>query len=980
MNNRILATLFALAIALLIGVAPVKAEAAHTHVDTDNNNICDTCKAHVHHLTHFAAKDATCTENGYIEYWQCLSGTNACGKCYADEAATKEIDGTETVVEATGHNYEWTFTDDTHTKTCTNPGCTDTHTSNHNLTYQDNGDGTHTVTCSREGCTFTKTENHEDGTDADCKCVCGAVVHNLEFAEKVEATCTENGLIEHYKCNTCGHWFTDTQAENEVVYAECVIEATGHDLYRVSSGVGTGKHVVLCHDCDYNGGEWECKDTYNTTEADCVCDLCGERMPHVWDGPTMEYHAAKAATCEEAGYPEHEECTICGTWIRYDGTVITEEEKVIPATGHTEAGWWNKNETVHWHRCTVCGVKMTTEDHTFEWVSEGDLHWQKCTVCGYETEKESHDWDRVSNGDGTHTTKCTKCSAVMGNQTWKCTDSDDDDCVCDGCGGPVAHQEAAMTHHDAEAASCTTAGKQEYWECPYCEKLFVKDEKGALVETTDITAEALGHDWKYVMDTLNGQHLQKCNRCKAYQTFGHVDSNGDCLCDIGGCSTPVHSHKYIHVARVEPTCGKEGTEEYLKYEGCGKMFDMNGNPIDAPAVIPALVHEWSEDWEVVEGGHAKKCVNCGELQATEAHTDSNGDNRCDVCNVELALEYVPQQDPTCTDIGYKEYWISPVTGRMYADPNGKEFITARETIPATGHSYTISDGIYHVCDVCGHTQQHVADADYPCFCGICHLPMPGHEVTLVDTVVATCTEPGTKAYLECSCGRMYDAMTGEAISAPISIPAIGHKLGSELMEDTRQGDHYQVCVHAGCDYEYHSEHEYEVDDPLKGNYHQFICACGHVETEVHYDKDGDNKCDECGHDMANTSVVVEQHDPVTVITGEVETVDNTKTWWQNWWSNLTSSNAGSETSGNTTTAASDSGSSTAGSSSGTSTGTPAASGGSTTTSGGSSVSGSSNTGSTSGSASSTSGSGTASAIDQLILFLTELLNKLIAIR
>lgn len=973
MNNRILATLFALAVALFIGVAPVKAEAAHTHVDRDNNYLCDRCREHVHHMTEIEAIEPTCTEAGREAHYYCAG----CKYLFTDAEGKNQVWSTELVIPATGHDYVWTYDEDEHVKTCAN--CGQTFHEAHILTYTDNKDGTHTATCSK--CDYEKTEEHYDKNGNDSCDPCNAVVHNLKFVEKVEATCTNEGREAHYECQNCGHWFKDELAAEQVTYPECVIEAKGHDLYRVSSGVGTGKHVVLCHDCDYNGGEWDCKDLYDTTEADCICDLCGELIPHVWDGPTMDYHAAKAATCGEPGNPEYEECTICGTWIRYDGSVITEAEKVIPATGHTEAGWWNNDATGHWHRCKVCGVKMTTEEHTFEWVSDGEQHWQRCTVCGYETEKEGHDWDRVSNGDGTHTTKCTKCTAVKGNQTWQCTDSpDDDDCVCDGCGGPVEHDKTQMNAHAPVAATCTETGMRGYWDCPFCGKLFVDGKDGKLEEVTDVTTEALGHDWKYVKDTLNGQHLQKCKRCGAYQTFGHVDSNGDCLCDIGGCNTPVHSHTYIHVARVEPTCGKEGTEEYLKYEGCGKMFDMDRNPIDAPAVIPALEHEWSEEWEVVEDGHAKKCVNCGALQAAEAHTDSNGDNRCDVCKVELTLDHVPQQDPTCTDIGYKEYWISPITGRMYADPNGKEFITARETIPAAGHSYTISDGIYHVCDVCGHTQKHVADADYPCFCSICHLPLSGHEMAFVDTVVATCTKPGTKAYLECSCGRLYDVMTGEEISAPISIPAIGHKLSSELVEDTRQGDHYQVCVHAGCDYEYHSEHEYEAEDPLKGNYHQFICACGHVETEVHYDEDGDNKCDECGHDMANTTVQVEQHDSVTVITGEKDTVDNTKTWWQNWWGNITSSNAGSETSGNTTTTTFGSGSTTAGSSSGTSTGTPAASDGSTTTSGGSSNSGSGNTGSTSGSASSTSGSGTSSAIDQLILFLTELLNKLITIR
>lgn len=964
MNNRILATLFALAVALFIGVAPVKAEAACAH----------------NHYEKVEAKEPTCTQKGWTAYYKCLD----CGLASETRNFKNPVKWTTFILDMTEHPDE--------DKDCVCDVC------KASLEHKLSEKPTPEIqpTCEKDG----------EWGHYVCE-VCNRLFSKSNPSKEVTAEAIVRPAIGHkpatdWSEDESGHWHAcANDSEEQLDFAahtfeqkfdgtnhwmECTVcgykkDVTAHAWEWTSNGDYSGKHVATCTVCGkvYNAEGDACVDN----DGDCHCDYCKAPMPHYWDASNMTYVAKKNPTCVEAGYPEHEECKICHVWIQYGDKVIAEADKVIPATGHTEASEWMKDASGHWHNCTVCmdPISTTKQEHTFEWVSDGDQHWQKCTVCGYETDKEGHDWDRVCNGDGTHTTKCTKCSAVMGNQTWECKDSpDDDDCVCDGCGGTVEHDKTQMNAHAPVEATCTETGTRGYWDCPFCGKLFVDGKDGKLEEVTDVTTEALDHDWKYVKDTLNGQHLQKCKRCGAYQTFGHVDSNGDCLCDIGGCGTPVHSHTYVHVARVEPTCGKEGTEEYLKYEGCGKMFDMNGNPIDAPAVIPALEHEWSEEWEVVEDGHAKKCVNCGELQAAEAHTDSDGDNRCDVCKVELTLDYVPQQDPTCTDIGYKEYWISPITGRMYADPNGKEFITARETIPATGHSYTISDGIYHVCDVCGHTQKHVADADYPCFCSICHLPLSGHEMTFVDTVVATCTKPGTKAYLACSCGRLYDVITGEEISAPISIPAIGHKLSSELVEDTRQGDHYQVCVHAGCDYEYHSEHEYEVEDPLKGNYHQFICACGHVETEVHYDKDGDNKCDECGHDMANTTVVVEQHDPVTVITGEKDTVDNTKTWWQNWWSNLTSSNAGSETSGNTATAASDSGSSTAGSSSGTSTGTPAASGGSSTTSGSSSASGSSNTGSTSGSASSTSGSGTTSAIDQLILFLTELLNKLITIR
>ena len=60
--------------------------------------------AHLHQLTHTAAKAATCTEDGNIEYWRC----SVCGLYFADDAAKTEIDAADTIVEKLGHDWgDW---------------------------------------------------------------------------------------------------------------------------------------------------------------------------------------------------------------------------------------------------------------------------------------------------------------------------------------------------------------------------------------------------------------------------------------------------------------------------------------------------------------------------------------------------------------------------------------------------------------------------------------------------------------------------------------------------------------------------------------------------------------------------------------------------------------------------------------------------------------------------------------------------------
>ena len=56
-----------------------------------------------HTLTHHALKDATCTEAGFKEYWQC----SVCNKLFSDEAATKEItDAASLEIPAKGHTFD----------------------------------------------------------------------------------------------------------------------------------------------------------------------------------------------------------------------------------------------------------------------------------------------------------------------------------------------------------------------------------------------------------------------------------------------------------------------------------------------------------------------------------------------------------------------------------------------------------------------------------------------------------------------------------------------------------------------------------------------------------------------------------------------------------------------------------------------------------------------------------------------------------
>ena len=151
--------------------------------------------------------------------------------------------------------------------------------------------------------------------------------------------------------------------------------------------------------------------------------------------------------------------------------------------------------------------------------------------------------------------------------------------------------------------------------------------------------------------------------------------------------------------------------------------------------------------------------------------------------------------PTCTKDGNIDYYVCSC-GRLFADADGKNEITAADTvIAATGHHYltswTFDSGSHwHECDVCGSADKiepHVSSgnatetaAETCTICGYEIAPMLEHihasHLMPVYAVKPTCTKDGNIDYYVCSCGRLFADSNAEATlsEADIVIPAAGH--------------------------------------------------------------------------------------------------------------------------------------------------------------------------------------------------------------
>ena len=107
-------------------------------------------------------------------------------------------------------------------------------------------------------------------------------------------------------------------------------------------------------------GEWTVTKAATCTEAGVstrTCTVCGAE--ETLTVPALghkfgEWTVTKAATCTETGVSTRT-CTVCGA----------EETLTVPALGHKAGTVYAMDKDSHWLTCTVCGVALTKEAHTY---------------------------------------------------------------------------------------------------------------------------------------------------------------------------------------------------------------------------------------------------------------------------------------------------------------------------------------------------------------------------------------------------------------------------------------------------------------------------------------------------------------------------------------------------------------------------------------------------------------------------------------
>ena len=671
---------------------------------------------------------------------------------------------------------------------------------------------------------------------------------NVTLVPQVDATCTENGVIEYYYCADC-----------------------------------EGKLAL-------NEGFYEYLDG-------------SEEIPSLGHGHTLGFDEISAvpATCTADGNTAGKYCKDCGVY--YDGY------EVIASEGHKWSENYVKMDKFnHGKKCSVCGEFSELAEHESELVesipatcvSEGIKIYQ--CVCGYEylitipviTEHQWGEWFETA------APTCTEA----GSEIRRCTVA--------GCSKSEEQTVAALGHTLTNIpmvdSTCEKEGTAEHYKCNVCGNLF-SDEEGKIATAPDelVIAKKAHTYTKYEIvknatcttQTLERAYCDACNKATDERYVGellpHVfknyvsDKNATCIedgtltavcencktatdtvADTGSMATAPHTpddtgvvcklcDKYLgcmHTYTTEkfitrtPTCTANG----VKAMYCTKCYI---NKPGTEEILPATGHSWDAGEVIKESScseHGLQIFRCKNINCEAAETKE----------LPLAEHNYKEEiiEATCTEDGYsiftctecKSNYVDKAVkayGHMfdtytYDEGTATCYMDGTKTSKcanACGATKTITDEgskIDHVMNEfkvikaadCLNDGEEEARCLYYEKCGYSELvPVDayGHDYVYNEGYEATCTEDGRVEGASCiRCNYGADILV---------IPARGHDFPIEWSELL-------------------------APDCLSRGVRVKICNdCNYLKSEVipqtgHYDEDSNRICDIC-----NKDVTVEELEP-----------------------------------------------------------------------------------------------------------------------
>lgn len=377
--------------------------------------------------------------------------------------------------------------------------------------------------------------------------------NHLTKHEAKNADCTNNGNREYYEC-TCGKYYSDANAENEITDHSSVIIPAGHKFTAVIAEVPATctKTGTLAHrDCTV------CEKHFATDSATELKNLV---IPA--NGHKTTLVAKVDSTCTAVGTKEHYKCTVCEKLFQdAAGTVeATEAYLTIAKKAHTLIPTPAKAPT-----CVAGG---------------NDAYWT-CSVCG----------NVYSDEAGTIKTSVAEMT--------KGADA-------------KAHD---LEKVPAVASTCKVQGHGEYYKCKLCGKMFDKNTDDKQELTTITLLPLAAHDYGTYYSDANS-HWQFCKVCGDKKSAAHTpgadatDTTSQVCQDCRAVLKKATGTTECGHKEQAHDFNANGTQHWHYCANCGERIgDAENHNFGTEKVV-------KEATKTETGLKTKTCATCGWVQPT----------------------------------------------------------------------------------------------------------------------------------------------------------------------------------------------------------------------------------------------------------------------------------------------------------------------------------------------------------------------------
>lgn len=375
-------------------VAYYQCSRCNSYFDADKNPITSiVAPATGHVIQHHAAVAATCVAAGSNEYWSCAN----CDAKFADKDGKKLFDGAiVTPIDKTKHVGGTSYAGDEkdHWTICNS--CKEMLS----IKTPHAAASTGAATCVGSAVCDTC---HMSFGDVNPKNHASELKHH----DAVASTCVKEGNIEYWSCASCKKNFSDAEGKASVENVTLPVNASAHTIVNVPAKAHTCTEdgIIAHYKCTGCGKLFS--DKAGENEITNIVDPAAHKLTPV---------AEKPSTCRVNGTGAYNKCEVCGKMFDKDTNKEITAVPVLELAAHSWDDVWHANSTGHYHECTVCGIAGDVTAHT-PGAEATETTPQTCTVCGYiikpATSHKEHTKGNLMSDATSHWYACTGCSEQL---------------------------------------------------------------------------------------------------------------------------------------------------------------------------------------------------------------------------------------------------------------------------------------------------------------------------------------------------------------------------------------------------------------------------------------------------------------------------------------------------------------------------------------------------------------------------------------